>query len=160
MKLAAPLIIAAHVANLPTLEGWGADGDRPAVVVYEGAATRRDDVRRYCTVGYVAGDDGPAVHTEPQSVGQGQTREAGSIASNLVVTGPDVATARAAAFDLIAAWAQWLATDRTMPDGGGQAQLLPTSTASLVFDVVLTTTRAGATASAVVTVTYNAHTYG
>lgn len=160
MKLAAPLIIAAHVAKLPTLPGWGADGDRPAVVVYEGAATKRDDVRRYCTVGYVAGDDGPAVHTEPITTGQGQNSEAGSIASNLVVTGKDVATARAAAFDLITSWAQWLATDRTMPDANGQAQLLATSTASLVFDVVLSTTRGGATASAIVTVTYTAHTYG
>jgi hypothetical protein len=155
MKLAAPLIIAAHVAQLPTLPGWGADGDRPAVVVYEGAATRRDDVRRYVTVGYVAGDDGPAVHTEPVTSGQGQNREAGSIASNLVVTGPDIAAARGAAFDLVASWAQWLAADRTL---GGQ--LLPTSTASLVFDVVLSTTRAGATASTTVTVTYTADTYG
>jgi hypothetical protein len=160
VRLAAPLIIAAHVAKLPTLEGWAADGDRPRVVVYEGAATKRDDVRRYCTVGYVAGDDGPAVHSEPVRTSQEQNTEGGSIASNLVVTGPNVATARTAAFDLISAWADWLAADRTMPDANGQAQLLPTSTASLIFDVVLTTTRAGATASAIVTVTYNAHTYG
>lgn len=160
MKLAAPLIIAAHVANLPTLPGWGADGDRPAVTVYEGSRTDRSDTRRYCTVGFVAGDDGPAVHTEPVTSGQGQNREAGSITSNLVVAERDVATARAAVFELVESWAQWLATDRTMPDANGQAQLLPTSTASLVFDVVLTTTRAGATASAIVTVTYIAHTYG
>jgi hypothetical protein len=160
VKLAAPLLIAAHVAHLPTLEGWRADGDRPAVTVYEGARTDRADVGRYCTVGYVAGDDGPAVHSEPVRVSQGQNAEGGSFASNLVVTGHDVATARAAAFDLIAAWAEWLASDRTMPDANGQAQLLPTSTASLLFDVVLSTTRAGATASAIVTVTYTAHTYG
>jgi hypothetical protein len=160
VKLAAPLIIAAHVAKLPTLPGWTGDGDRPAVTVYEGARTDRSDTRRYVTVGFVSGDDGPAVHSEPETTSQGQNREAGSIASNLVVTGPDVATARGAAFDLLASWAAWLATDRTMPDAGGQAQLLPQSTASLVFDVVLTTTRAGATASAIVTVTYTAHTYG
>jgi hypothetical protein len=148
------------VANLPTLPGWGAAGDRPAVQVYEGARLSRDDGGRYVTVGYIAGDDGPAVHTEPVTAGQGQNREAGSIASNLIVTAADVAAARAAAFDLIASWAQWLVDDPTMRDAGGQAQLLPTSTASLVFDVVLTTTRAGATASAIVTVTYNAHTYG
>lgn len=160
MRLAAPLIIAAHVAKLPTLPGWGADGDRPAVTVYEGQRLDRGDTRRYCTVGYVAGDDGPAVHTEPIRTGQGQNVEGGSIASNLVVAARDVATARAAAFDLIESWAQWLADDRTMPDANGQAQLLPTSTASLVFDVVLSTTRAGATASAIVTVAYTAHTYG
>jgi hypothetical protein len=160
VKLAAPLIIAAHVAHLPTLPGWTGDGTRPAVAVYEGQRLDRGDGGRYVTVGYVAGDDGPAVHTEPETTGQGQNAEAGSIACNLVVTAPDVAGARAAAFDLIASWAQWLATNPTMPDGNGQAQLLPTSRAALVFDVVLTTTRAGATASAVVTITYTAHTYG
>jgi hypothetical protein len=154
VKLAAPLIIAAHVANLPTLPGWS------DVAVFEGAATRRDDVRRYVTVGYVAGDDAPAVHSEPARVSQGQNVEAGSIACSLVVAAADVAAARAAAFDLLAAWSQWLDTARTMPDGSGQAQLLPTSTASLVYDIALTTTRSGATASAVVTVTYTAHTYG
>jgi hypothetical protein len=159
VKLAAPLIIAAHVATLPTLPGWGADGDRPAVKVFEGQRLDRGDVRRYCTVGYVSGDTGPAVHAEPVTTGQGQNAEAGSIACNLVVTAKDVAAARAAAFDLLASWAQWLATDRTMP-AGGQAQLLGTSQASLLFDVVLTTTRGGATASTLVTVTYNAHTYG
>jgi hypothetical protein len=154
VKLAAPLIIAAHTAHLPTLPGWA------GVAVYEGARIDRGDGGRYVTVGYVAGDDGPAVHTEPETSGQGQNTEAGSIACNLVVTAADIPAARGAAFDLLAAWAQWLAVSPTMPDGDGQAQLLPTSRLALVFDVVLTTTRAGATASAVVTVTYTAHTYG
>jgi hypothetical protein len=160
MKLAAPLIIASHVANLPQLDGWGADGERPAVAVYEGARLDRGDVRRWCTVGYVAGLDGPAVHAEPVTTGQGQNAEAGSIACALTVTDRDVAAARSAVFDLLESWAQWLSTARTMPDAGGQAQLLGTSTAQLVFDIELTTTRAGATASATVTITYTAHTYG
>lgn len=149
MKLAAPLIIAAHVATLSTLTGWS------AVTVYEGAATRRDDVRQWVTVGYVAGLDGPAVHSEPVSNAQGQTVDAGSILSELVVVAADVASARAAIFALLTSWAAWLATDRTLAGA-----VLGNSSARLAFDVKLTTTRNGATAAAVVTVAYDARTYG
>jgi hypothetical protein len=153
MKLAAPLYVAAHVAHLPTLAGWD------TVTVYEGGRLDRGDIRRWATIGYVAGDDGPAVHVEPDTAAQGQTVEGGSIACNLVVIADDIPAARAAVFDLLAPWGQWLADDRTLAAALGQAELLPQSVASLVFDVALTTTRA-ATASAVVTITYTAHTYG
>jgi hypothetical protein len=157
MKLAAPLIIDAHVQTLPTLPGWGEDAgtDRPAVLVSDGALTRRDDVRRSLTVGYVAGDDGPAVHVEPSWRGQGQTREAGSVACSLVVAAADVPAARAAVFDLLTEWAQWLADDPTI---GGR--LLASSDLTLIADVATPTTRAGASASALVTITYTAVTYG
>jgi hypothetical protein len=155
VKLAAPLILAAHASTLPTLDGWGADGDRPAVAVYEGAALRRDDVDQYVTVGYVAGADGPTLALEPVPSGQGQTREAGTVACQLIVGGPDVPTARARVFDLLEPWAQWLATDRTL---GGV--LLSSTDLHLSADVALATTRAGATANAVVTITYAATTYG
>jgi hypothetical protein len=149
VKLAAPLIIAAHAATLPTLDGW-AD-----VAVYEGQATRRDDVRQWVTLGYVAGDDGPAVHVEPSTNGQRQNIEAGSIACSLVATAADVAAARGAVFALLEPWTEWLATDRTL-----DAVLLPDSSLSLVADVALVTTRNGGTATAVVTITYSANTYG
>jgi hypothetical protein len=152
MRLAAPLIIAAHVEHLPTLPGW--DGVR----VFEGGGTTREGVRRWATIGYVAGDTGPAVHLEPVTDGQGQNREAGSIACGLTVAADDVPAARGAVFDLLAAWAQWLADDRKLADDTGQARLVD-GWLSLAVDVALITTR-GATASAVVTITYTATTYG
>lgn len=154
MRLAAPLVIAAHVETLPTLPGWD------TVAVFEGAFTRRDDMTRWATVGYVPNADGPAVHLEPVPDGQGQNREEGTVACSLVVAAADVPAARAASSDLLAAWSQWLATDRTMAGAGGQARLLGGSSAHLIADVVLTTTRGGATASALVTITYAARTYG
>lgn len=160
MNLAAPLVLAAHVAKLPTLPGWAADADRAAVAVYEGAAVRRDDVREWATVGYVAGADGPVVVLEPVRAGQGQTTEAGSVTSQLVVGADTVAAARDRVFDLLAAWAGWLAEDRTLADADGRARLLPGSDVHLAVDVTLITTRAGATANAVVTATYQATTYG
>ena len=155
-KLAAPLIVAAHVAHLPTLDGWTADdaAGRPAVRVFEGGVPTREDVRRWVTVGYLSGADGPAVHLEPAHT-QGQNREAGSVTCELAVAAPDIATARTAAFDLLAPWSAWLAGDGTM---GGR--LLPGSSARLIADVDLATTRAGATARATVTITYTALTYG
>lgn len=158
--LAAPVIVAAHAAHLPTLEGWGSDGDRPAVLVFEGPSPRRDDLRRWCTIGYLSGDDGPAVHLEPTHDAQRQNREAGSIACGLVVAAPDVPAARAAVFDLLTPWSGWLQSDPTLRDVDGQPRLLPGSSLSLVVDVANVTTRAGATASAVVTITYTARTYG
>jgi hypothetical protein len=160
VKLAAPLVIAAHVETLPTLPGWAASGDTPAVAVFEGGFTRRDDLLRWCTVGYVPNADGPVVAAEPVSVGQSQNREEGTVSCSLVVAGPDVAAARGSVFGLLESWAQWLATDRTLAGAGGRARLLGNSDAHLVTDVTLVTTRAGATASALVTITYTAHTYG
>lgn len=154
MRLAAPLVIAAHVETLPTLPGWD------TVNVFEGAFTRSDDMPRWATVGYVPKADGPAVHFEPVSDGQGQNHEEGTIACSLIVTGADVPAVRTSSTDLLAAWAQWLATDRTMTGAGGQARLLAGSAAHLIADVALTTTRAGGTASALVTITYTARTYG
>lgn len=148
-KLAAPGILAAHVTNLPTLDGWD------TVAVSEGAALRQDDVREYLTLGYVAGSTDPAVSLEPVSPAQGQTREAGSIVSQLVVAAADVAAARTRTFDLLTAWVAWLASDRTI--GGA---VLANSDAHLVADVALATTRSGATANALVTITYTAVTYG
>jgi hypothetical protein len=148
VKLAAPLIIGANVAKLPTLDGWS------AVAVYEGAALRRDDVREWCTVGHVGGADGPVVTLEPVPTSQGQASEAGTIVSELVVAAADVATARARVFALLAPWAAWLARDRTL-DGA----LLSTSDLHLSADVALATVARGATASAVVTITYAATTY-
>lgn len=147
--LAAPLIIAAHVATLPTLDGWA------GVAVYEGAAPRRDDVREWCTVGYVAGSDGPAVTLEPLPNAQRQTFESGSVASQIVVAAADVAAARARVFDLLAPWSAWLVADRTLG-----AVLLAGSELHLAVDVTLAATRAGATAAAAVTITYSATTYG
>jgi hypothetical protein len=148
-RLAAPLIRAAHAAKLPTLTGWG------GVAVYEGAALRRDDVREWATIGYVAGDTGPAITLEPVPTAQGaQNRETGTITSQVLVAGDDVTAARARIFDLLADWAAWLVADRTL---GGR--LLP-SEVHLSADVALATTRAGATAAAVVTITYTATTYG
>lgn len=152
--LAAPAIIAAHATKLPTLAGWGAAGARPAVAVFEGAAVRRDDVREWLTIGYVADADDPTVSLEPVPDAQGQTREAGTIVSQLIVGGADVATARARVFELVAPWAAWLVADRTL--GGA---LLPNSQTRLTADVALATTRAGATGNALVTVTYTATTY-
>jgi len=154
MKLAAPLYIAAHVAHLPALPGWG------EVRVFDGPRGDRGDVRAWVTVGYVSGADGPAVHVEPAAAGQEQTQESGSIASNLVVAGPDVAAARAAVFELLEAWAQWLADDRTLAAALGSAALLTNSTAEIVVDVLIDPTRSGATASAIVRTTYTATTYG
>jgi hypothetical protein len=147
--LASPLIIAAHVAVLPTLTGWA------GVPVYEGAALRRDDVDEYLTVGYVAGADDPQVSLEVVPHADGTTREAGTLACQLITAQADVATARARVFDLVAPWSAWLLRDRTL---GGV--LLPQSTAHLLVDVALATTRSGATANALVTVTYQATTYG
>jgi hypothetical protein len=151
--LSAPRIIAAHVATLPTLPGW------QQVPVYEGAALRRDDVREWCTVGHVAGTDDATVSFEPGPTSQGQTRETGTITSQIVVAAADAATARARVFDLVAAWAAWLSTDRTLHIGD-EPQLLTGSDLRLAADVALATTRAGATAGAVVTITYTAITYG
>jgi len=156
--LAAPLIIAAHLATLPTLDGWSADDPtgRPAVQVFDGPRLDRGDMRRWCTVGFVPGADGPAVHLEPETNGQRQNLEVGSVDCSLVVAAADVPTARTAVFDLLAAWSQWLSTDRTLT-----GRLLAGSTTTLGgVDVALATTRAGGTASAVVTVTYQARTYG
>jgi hypothetical protein len=153
VKLAAPLILAAHAAILPTLPGW----DR--VAVYEGAAIAADDVPEWVTLGYVAGSDGPAVSLEPVPARQSQTREGGTISCQLIVAADDVPAARARVFDLLTAWSAWLAADRTLA-AGGQAVLLSTSDLHLAIDVVLATTRAGATANAVVTITYEATTYG
>jgi hypothetical protein len=159
-RLAAPLIIAAHVAHLPTLDGWNAADDRPAVRVYEGGRPDRSDARRWVTVGYVAADDGPAVHLEPTHDRQSQNREVGTILCELIVAAADVSTARAAVFELLLPWSGWIATDPTLRDPDGQAMLLPGSALTLAADVTLTTTRGGATASAVVTITYSAVTYG
>jgi hypothetical protein len=148
-RLAAPLILAAHVATLPTLDGWG------GVAVYEGAALRGDDVREWVTVGHVAGGDDPAISFEPTSDGQAQNREAGTINSQLIVAAPDVATARGRAADLLGAWVGWLAADRTL-----QARLLAGSEVRVGIDLALVTTRSGATANALVTITYTATTYG
>jgi hypothetical protein len=153
--LAAPRVIAAHAAALPTLPGWAADGDRPAVAVYEGAALRRDDVREYVTLGYVAGVDDPAVSLEPVPTAQGQNRERGTVVCQLIVAAADVPAARTRTFDLIGAWSGWLVTDRTL---GGT--LMHGSETHLAADVALATTRAGATANALVTITYTAVTYG
>jgi hypothetical protein len=156
MKLAAPAIIAAHVATLPTLTSWAAADGRPAVSVYEGAALRRDDVREWVTVGFVAGVTEPTVQFEPVPAAQGQqNREAGTVLSQLVTAQADVPTARDRVFALLADWVGWLGGDRTL---GGSLQ--QGSQAHLLADVTLATTRAGATASAVVTVTYTAVTYG
>lgn len=155
IRLAAPAIVAAHVAALPTLAGWGAAGGFP-VRVFEGAPLTREGLRRWCTVGFVLGDDAAdVVHLEPVVTAQQQTREAGSISSNLVVAAADVAAARAAIFPLLAAWAVWLRADAV-----GAAGLLPGSQLTLAADVTLTTTRAGGTANAVVTTSYTATTYG
>jgi hypothetical protein len=159
-RLAAPLIIDAHLERLPTLEGWDAADERPAVRVFEGAREQRTDLRRWLTVGYLSGDAGPAVHLEPTHDAQSQNVEAGSIGCELIVAGADVATARAAAFDLLAPWSGWLQRESTLPNSEGQARLLPGSALSLIADVLLATTRAGATATAVVTITYTAMTYG
>jgi len=149
VKLAAPLIIAAHVAHLPTLTGWS------GVDVYEGQVTSRDAATRYVTVGYVAGIDGPTVHVAPVTDGQRKNRETGSVGCALVVADTDIAAARAAVFGLLEPWAEWVATDRSLA-----GVLLADSVVELVADVALITTRAGATATATVTLTYTAHTYG
>lgn len=162
-KLAAPLVIAAHVAKLPTLPGWDAadidlntGASRPATTVYEGARLARDDARRYVTVGYVAGADGPVVHLEPSHNAQSQSTEVGQLSCELIVAARDIAAARTAVFELLLPWSAWIATDRTLG-----AVLLPGSELTLSADVALTTnTRSGATASAVVTITYTAVTYG
>jgi hypothetical protein len=159
-RLAAPLIIAAHVAKLPTLDGWGADDPRPATRVFEGGVPTREDLRRWVTVGYVAGDDGPAVHLEPVHLAQSQNREAGSLLCELVVAAKDIATARTAVFDLLLPWSAWLSSDPTLVGADGKPALLPGSSLSLTADVELTTTRQGATATAVVTIAYTAVTYG
>jgi len=160
VKLAAPAIIGAIVAKLPTLEGWDAAGTRPATTVFEGAKTSRDDSRRWATVGYVSSEDGAAVHLEPVHLAQSQNREAGSIGCELIVTAANIATARTAAFELLLPWSVWLSRDPTLTGPDGKPALLAGSSLSLAADVVLTTTRAGATASAVVTITYTAVTYG
>lgn len=147
--LAAPAIIAAHVADLPGLDAWA------GVPVYEGAAPRRDDVREWATIGYVAGDTGPTVTLEPIPAAQGQqNRETGTITCQITAAAADVPAARARIFDLLADWAAWLVADRTL---GGR--LLP-SEVHLSADVTIPTTRAGATADAIVTITYTATTYG
>jgi predicted deacylase len=153
--LAAPLIIAAHVAKLPTLPGWVASGNRPAVAVYEGAALRRDAIREWCTVGFVAGQADPALSFEAIATAQNTTREAGSIVCQLVTAADDVATARTRVFELLAPWLGWITLDRTL---GGK--LTAGSEIHLAVDVALATTRAGATANALVTITYTALTYG
>jgi hypothetical protein len=153
--LAAPLIIAAHVAKLPTLPGWIAGADRPAVPVYEGAALRRDDLREWVTLGFVAGQDGPALSFEAISTAQNSTRDVGSITCQLVTARADVAAARARVFELLTPWSAWITTDRTL---GGT--LTAGSELHLAVDVALATTRAGATANALVTITYTALTYG
>lgn len=162
MKLAAPLIIAAHVQRLPSLPAWAAvDGGRPGVAVYEGAALRRDDVREWITVGFVAGAAEPTISLEPVPAAQGaQNREAGTIVSQLVVAAADVATARGRVFDLIGEWTAWLIGDRTLADDAGNGRLLGNSDVHVRADVTLATTRNGATGNALVTVTYSAATYG
>jgi hypothetical protein len=148
-RLAAPLILAAHVDTLPTLPGWA------GVAVYEGAALRRDDVTEYLTIGYVAGAADATVSFEPMPTAQGQLREAGTIASQLIVGAADVATARARVTDLLEPWVEWLGSSRTL---GGR--LLPESQLSVTIDLARATTRAGAPANALVTITYTATTYG
>jgi hypothetical protein len=147
--LAAPLILAAHAATLPTLEGWG------GVAVYEGAALRRDDVSEYVTLGYIAGAVDPTISLEPVPRPDGQTTEVGTIASQLITAQADVATARSRLFDLIAPWSAWLVRDRTL----GRV-LLGNSELHLSVDVALATTRSGATGNGLVTITYTATTYG
>jgi hypothetical protein len=160
-RLAAPLIIDAHMLTLPTLTGWGRDGHRPPVRVFQSGVPTREDLRRWCTVGYVAGDEGPAVHLEPVHDAQNQNREAGSIACQLVAAAADFGAARTALFDLLLPWSAWLSADPTLRGDPDQApRLLPGSSLSLVADVASATTRAGATASAVVTITYTAVSYG
>lgn len=154
-RLAAPLILAAHVAKLPTLSRWGTVDGRPAVAVYEGAALRRDDVREYVTLGHVAGGDDPTVSFEPVPNAQNQLREAGTIVSQLIVGAADVATARDRVTALLEPWVGWLGDDRTL---GGR--LLPGSMLSTTIDLALATVTRGATANALVTITYTATTYG
>jgi hypothetical protein len=155
-KLAAPLIIAGVAAALPTLPGWAASGPRRTVAVTEGPRLSREGLREYATVGYVDGDDGPAVTFEATGDAQGQTREAGTIACEVLAAAVDVPTARARVFELLAAWQGWL-DNRQTPVALG---LLADSRLSMASDVTLTVTRSGATASARVVITYTAHTYG
>lgn len=148
-RLAAPLIIAAHVATLPTLTGWS------AVVVTDGPRVSRDHLDRYATIGYIPGDDGPSLHLEPRPGAQQQTTEAGSIACALVVRGDDVPSARATLLDLLVPWADWLRADATL---GGV--LLAGSVLTLAADVTPSVPRGGGAASAVVSISYTATTYG
>jgi hypothetical protein len=159
-RLAAPLIIDAHLQRLPALTGWAADGDRPAVAVFDGPRPDRSDVRRWVTVGYLTGENAPAVHLEPAHTAQSQNAESGSIGCELTVAGPDLGASRSALFDLLTPWSGWLQREPTLPDEQGKARLMPGSSLSLVVDVVNRPTRAGATAVAVVTITYSAVTYG
>ena len=154
-KLAAPLILAAHAEVLPTLAGWGAAEGRPAVLVIEGAPLRRDDPREYLTLGYVPDADAATVAFEPVPNAQAQSREAGTIVSQLVSAQADVATARDRVGVLVGSWVGWLAGDRTL---GGR--VLPGSEVHVAVDLALVTTRSGATATAIVTITYTAVTYG
>lgn len=159
-RLAAPVIVAAHLQHLPTLPGWDAAEGRPAVAVYDGPRPDRADVRRWVTVGYLTGEDAPSVHLEPRHTAQSQNVEAGSIGCELIVAGPTIGEARAALFDLLTPWSGWLQNEPTLPDEQGRARLMAGSQLSLVVDVVNRPTRAGATAVAVVTITYTATTYG
>jgi hypothetical protein len=147
--LAAPLILAAHAATLPTLPGW--DGVR----VYEGAVMRRDDLQEWVSVGFVADQDSPTISLEPVPNAQGENREAGEVVCQLLTARRDVPTARARVFELLAPWAAWLVADRTL---GGV--LLAGSELHLRASVALATTRNGATGDALVTITYSATTYG
>lgn len=155
-KLAAPLIIAAHLGKLPTLPAWQAvNGTRDAVVIGDGPLLRADDPAEWLSVGYVStGGGAPATTFEAVTDAQGSTRDAGSVSSELVVAAADVPTARARTFALLQEWQQWLSTDRTI--GGA----VTSGEAHLLVDVALDVTRGGGRAISVVTVTYRATTYG
>ena len=152
-KLAAPLIIAAHAAKLPTLTPWQPTGNRAAVVIAEGPVSRRDDVPEWLSLGYVSNADA-ATSFEAVSDAQGSTRDAGSITSQLVVAAADVPTARARTFELLEAWQQWLHTDRTLAGAVTQFD------GHLLADVAFDTTRGGGRAITTVSVSYRAITYG
>ena len=118
--LAAPLVIAAHVEHLPNLPGWG------GVAVFDGAAVTRGDTREWVTVGYVPDADS-SLSFEAVPTAQNTTTETGTVDCQLVVAADDIAAARARALGLIAAWSQWLVTDRTLRGSSGEARLLPGS---------------------------------
>lgn len=154
-KLAAPLIIAAHLVKLPTLPAFAANGTRDAVVVGDGPLLRDDDPAEWLTLGYVSTSaSGPATSFEAVTDAQGSTRDAGSFTSELLVAAGDMPAARARTFALLQEWQQWLGTDRTL--GGA----VTSGEAHLRVDVTLDTTPGGARTISLVTVTYRATTYG
>jgi hypothetical protein len=144
------LIIDAHLSALPTLTGWD------LVTVAEGPLLRQDPPGRWCTIGWVSDDTGPQVSFVPVPDAQGGARESGTIGCGLYVAADDVTAARATLLPLVGAWAGWLTTDRGMGE-----RLVGDSEAHLDADLTLGVTRSsGGLATARVTITYTAHTYG